>query len=649
MADKLRLRAEGRLPERREQAAAPAPDLPSDDVARAREGLDAALATAMDRIAEWHAADLAGDAPQIGIRATVGLGKSVAARRHLRTLRVRLAEQGAPDRLLVLVPSHMLAEETAAEWRDAGQRAAVLRGYEARDPGDGSPMCRDLAAVRMAVAAGRDVQVSVCDDGSGRRCRHFASCRKQANRREVTAADVVVAPYDVLYTGLALDCASIGCILIDEACWQRAIDQDRSLALDDLDDIAVHEVARFGAKVGSAARMADLVALRRKLREAFLRNGRGPVDRRWLREAGVSIEDARAAAALERMRLQDPGLHPGMTAAQRGEAASIAAANARVQAMIDLWDDVTDLLFGPVDRNGRIVVEPGEGGKDRILRHSLKRLHVNLRDKPVLHLDATLRPDIAQTILPGLEVTTIEATAPHATLRLVTGRFGKAALAPRAPAGAAHLADCVDYVRWQAARHPDGRVLVVTYKACEAAFAGIDRVDVAHFNAIAGLDRYRDVRLLIVVGRPLPRDTDLAPLAGALFGREAAGGYQTMRAGIRMRDGSERAVPVVAHEDPRAEAIRAAICDDEVIQAIGRGRAVNRTAQTPLEIHLLANLALPLVHDELRAWETEAPGRAAEDAAGGTCSGQSCRCGGPSPGAVRGRQAGPEAVRTDRI
>ena len=61
------------------------------------------------------------------------------------------------------------------------------------------------------------------------------------------------------------------------------------------------------------------------------------------------------------------------------------------------------------------------------------------------------------------------------------------------------------------------------------------------------------------------------------------------------------------HADEKAELLRAAICDDEVLQAIGRGRGVNRTAANPLEVHVLADVALPLVHDEIVAWETVAP------------------------------------------
>jgi hypothetical protein len=53
--------------------------------------------------------------------------------------------------------------------------------------------------------------------------------------------------------------------------------------------------------------------------------------------------------------------------------------------------------------------------------------------------------------------------------------------------------------------------------------------------------------------------------------------------------------------------LRAAICDDELIQAIGRGRGVNRTADNPLEVHVLADVALPLVHDRILGWTVMQP------------------------------------------
>jgi hypothetical protein len=62
------------------------------------------------------------------------------------------------------------------------------------------------------------------------------------------------------------------------------------------------------------------------------------------------------------------------------------------------------------------------------------------------------------------------------------------------------------------------------------------------------------------------------------------------------------------HPDERAEAVRWQICEAELIQAIGRGRAVNRTADNPLQIDILTNYALPIVVDELTTWPLIQPG-----------------------------------------
>jgi hypothetical protein len=66
-------------------------------------------------------------------------------------------------------------------------------------------------------------------------------------------------------------------------------------------------------------------------------------------------------------------------------------------------------------------------------------------------------------------------------------------------------------------------------------------------------------------------------------------------------------VRVTAHEHAKAELLRAAICDDELIQAIGRGRGINRTAEDRLVVHILADVALPLVHDRVTPWNLVKP------------------------------------------
>ena len=104
---------------------------PTLSAGEARQELDRLLRNACGDIEAWHADPDDRESPCIGIRATVGLGKSLLARRHLTLLRDRLIAAGAPSRIAVFAPSHALAEEVAAGWRarrHAGRGPARIRG-----------------------------------------------------------------------------------------------------------------------------------------------------------------------------------------------------------------------------------------------------------------------------------------------------------------------------------------------------------------------------------------------------------------------------------------------------------------------------------------------------------------------------------------
>jgi hypothetical protein len=610
--DKLRLHREGRL--RSRDVAAPEPDyeVPSLSVDEAREKLNAVLSAFCERVFAWNCQkDL--DVPALGIRATVGLGKSRASRIHLMALAARLRATGLSRRLLVFMPTHALAEEAAEKWRREGAEVAVLRGYDREDPVTGEPMCRDREAVTAAHDAGLSAQKTICAPKGGDPCRFVATCLKQRNRADVAAADVVLSPYDTLFSGLAFASDDIALMVVDEACWPRSLEMIKEISVEDMVTDAVFDMGPATVGKGPVGSMADLVAWRHSLVRALMSNGQGPVGRRSLVDAGLSANDCREAARLEEWRKHDPGLSTSLDADQRKRAFAIARQNRRIDHRAAIWREAAALLEGNGWASGRLRVVPNDGRLGIVLRH-VKPLHESLRNRPVLHLDATLRPELAGTVLRGLEIETIEATAPHVKLRLVTGSFGKTQLCPmdglkedEAQRRRNRLRECVDYVRWHALRHGVGGVLVITYKDIEEAFAGIPNVETLHFNAVAGLDAYKDVACLIVIGRPLPSHFDLEADAGGHFRSVHDGGYVTDLAGIRMRDGATRGVRVIRHRDDTAEDLRAAICDDELIQAIGRGRGVNRKADTALEVHVLANVALPLVYDHLQAWETVKP------------------------------------------
>ena len=102
-----------------------------------------------------------------------------------------------------------------------------------------------------------------------------------------------------------------------------------------------------------------------------------------------------------------------------------------------------------------------------------------------------------------------------------------------------------------------------------------------------------------MIGRTEPSPRTVERNARALFGADIAEiqpdedgevRYPRVARGIRMRDGSGRRVEGNQHPDPRAEAVRWSICEAGLIQAIGRGRGVNRTADNPLQIDILTNV-----------------------------------------------------------
>jgi putative DNA primase/helicase len=165
-----------------------------------------------------------------------------------------------------------------------------------------------------------------------------------------------------------------------------------------------------------------------------------------------------------------------------------------------------------------------------------------------------------------------------------------------------------------------GRMLVVCQQGLERALLGgplPDTVSIAHFNAVTGLNAWKDVSAVVVIGRTEPPVREVERIARVLFGVEVQEvepddkgniRYSLTRRGIRMRDG--RGIPVdgPCHPDPRVEAIRLAICEGELVQAIGRGRGVNRTEANPLRIDILTNVCLPFEVDEVTTWQQIQPG-----------------------------------------
>jgi hypothetical protein len=149
-----------------------------------------------------------------------------------------------------------------------------------------------------------------------------------------------------------------------------------------------------------------------------------------------------------------------------------------------------------------------------------------------------------------------------------------------------------------------------------------DNITVEHFNNIAGLDDYKDVRLLILIGRVIPGPEVVETYAAVLTGAEPkklphGTWYRKVRRGIRLPSGSGVAVDCDEHPDKMAEMVRFQLCECELLQALGRGRGINRTSETPLDIDIVADVCLPITVNEVSMWWTQRPSPVVEAAADG--------------------------------
>jgi putative DNA primase/helicase len=584
--------------------------------------------------------------PLLGLPVDVGLGKTSRARAAIADL---FASGGLAGRKVVYaVPRHDLGAEQVAAFTTLGLRAMLWKGRTAPDPAPENPdrlMCLDTEATFDALEVERPVEQSCCKIRRGGElylCAHYRDCGYQRQKPLAQVAQVVVCAHDSLFHMKPEAIGTVGLLVVDEAFWQsglRGLDGKATLTQDGLEPGRT-SLACYGKKGKVDIRAtADLIAARTRLWKALQVAGTGPLPHALLEAVGLTPEECRDAATLERRQMRDAGLLPGMSPIERKK---------RIEKVLPpagepwappgrcatLWLILAEALENSHDVAGaELVHERTENGSVRALK---LRWRSPMRGgwaakAPILHLDATLRSELIRTYLPRIDIgPAVAARQPHVRIRQVTGSPTSARAltpGPDAPerdrkAAATRLRDLRAWIALRARQcHRRGAgvdLLVVGQKAAINALraAGLPpRVEAVHFNALSGLDRWGGIGGMIVLGRTLPAPISVEFLAMTLTGRvplpnpETAGWWYPV-AERRLRLTDERTAPLAMeeHADPIAEAVRWSICEGELIQAMGRGRGVNRTADT-LEIELMTDVVLPVTVDELVPWSEIRPTR----------------------------------------
>ena len=573
--------------------------------------------TSLQRLREWFEEALeespkANRPLQAAILATVGTGKTELMLKALAEFGPDLAEK----RVHILVPSNALSGELLERMHLLLPSEANPRLHRGRkDEVLGEPLChRSMhATVDLVESYGASAADLVCPT-----CPFADTCEWKAQTRD-DAPGVIVMPstYGTLPAGGRCDVA-----VVDEDI-VLSLAREVTVLIGRLDPSEAPKMPTGvrGWEKGSMRllyALSDLQSARNKLWNATNGGTRLPA-LTDLRAAGLNSDFAKLAKSIEYGRAEglkaalEAALREGgtleeikkrMAAADRdyGDAWKHAKLWHSLEAQLSLPADVRDTLNG-----WRIEESPNQhGGSDRLFVVGY-RTRLKFEDKPALVLDATGERRLLELAFPHLsDVIVIAADAPHAyVLQAIDRKNGKQALVTAKTDSettkqekAARRRRIVEVTEGAARGRQVG---LLTYKgveeSAEVADAPVHLIP-GHYGMLRGQNKWKDAEVVVVAGRMMPEASDVENIAGALFfdrpDAVVPGGFIGNGLGTyHMRNGDRIDARVEMHSSPVVERVRKQITEAELVQAVGRARAVQRTADNPVLIVILTSTPVP--------------------------------------------------------
>jgi putative DNA primase/helicase len=480
-------------------------------------------------------------------------------------------------------------------------------------------MCHRPKDAKAAQKAGVDVGGTLCSAGK-ERCQFFEVCgyQKMMEKRP----DVLIVPHAMLWSkppkaikpaALIVDEDPTGDVFggFDGTPYHLSLSDLRGalLGLAKQDSDAAADLEQVTTGLATALEASEGKVLTQAIRRAL---GPNVASIEAMRNTPYKAKIARPASPLT-------------NGAKLADLLKVVGpVNARAVKAALLMGMVADALRDDLDAVPGLTIEvartpDGDGYKVARMKWR-KHLHKGW-NVPTMVMSATLQPQLLRHVWPQLgPVTTAEAAMPHVKIRQITDSANAKSSLLDGEGGARGRIKRLAHYAEERAFDLGGRLLVVAQKTVVEALTPhlpnhVKAIETAHFNALSGMDGWGDVRGIIIIGRTQPAPSAIEAMAEVLTGRppEIIEGhwYEKSTAALNMNgtgegpaifsqkgDGGDIIGGTDRHPDPIAEALRWRICEAELIQSMGRGRGVNRTAKTPLQIDLLTNVPLPFAIDE---------------------------------------------------
>ncbi len=536
----------------------------------------------------------------------------------------------ADDRLTVAlyVPTLDKADEALRDYR--GQHRApdsppamVVRGRAALVPGSArDTMCRRHEVATKVAALGGKVDDLLCQ-----KCPFRDGCAYLAQRGQIRdqGAGLFVMSHEYLFVPSSDAMASPDLVVVDEDVTLKAA-SDVSFA--------PARIADSGKWQGSGINAALAYrALAGKLQAAVVDNaGR---ELAFLRGEGVTLADLTAAreyinsAASSEIRGVDGSMTDAeiLQALARVEATELGRVRHLVAQIIREWDTGRDGLHSvryEPDHKVKVTAEDGTETTEvqpRVVVSYLRALQKIGARTAVLLTDGTGSLDLARHLW-GDRLVNVHVPFPRdarvvqvaGSTEVRSGVFSRQSITGLSGRGepigetvtkraASRREELLSFVRAVKGR----RTFVAMTKGAEEVLGpdlvGLGGVDVGHFGALRGINRWEDCDVAVVVGREQPPALALENQLRAFLASDRVpfrfgSGYALQCRARRMRDGSFEPVAVEVHPDPRAQLLLEQIREAELVQAVDRVRGVfNRRT-----VYVLWSGVADLTVDAVRSW-----------------------------------------------
>jgi hypothetical protein len=514
----------------------------------------------------------------------------------LRETRVAVTRMA---RVVYAVPTHKLGEEVVG--RVWGITAALWRGRGADDPEwngkelEAAKMCWRSSMLELLIESG--IAASSMCRLKETYCPHFNDCGYQRQISRCRHADVVVVPHASLaHTMPAINTRDT--LIIDESFWPGTLAGPIDIKLSRLRQWAKSDTSWqdiYATVVDAPDGNVDMTALEmpltdlEQLRKGLDRSGHPPFQPDWSRsQIQRAVENAGVGNEWRRQhQLLNNLIHAKNM-------------NHDVAVWVRKQGDTLKLTWRSPIRKG-------------------------WRGRTTLLIDASLDPEIAKISFPAAThdfniQPALFAAAPHVTaLQVIDQPFGIRKFFDADGQPLQTIGEMLAFIRLVSL---SGTTLVIAQQKLEAELEqrGLpDNVTLSHFNAIRGIDKWKDVRNAVVIGRTAPTPMEIEDLTEHLTGapltsslcpdRSKFRWYMDREKGVRLSDGTGYAVKSDWHPDAMAERLRHQVADEEVEQSIERPRGVNRTAENPVKYYIMTNTVTRQVVQHPVLWETIRPGK----------------------------------------